>query len=103
MEDKIEVIGSIENYKLSMNVTYICYFQLPFHMDNWKENGKRKKKIVINEKQEKRELKDRSYTTMWLLQTLSAGCPGFEADSTDCVSWGGNSFSLQIKKCMLDY
>lgn len=43
MEDKVEIIGSIENYKLSMNVTYPCYFQLPFSMDNWKENRKRKK------------------------------------------------------------
>lgn len=45
MEDKVEIIGSIENYKLSMGVIYPCYSG---HHLTWitgkKMNGRRKKK-----------------------------------------------------------
>ena len=33
------MIALMQNFKLSIDVIYPCYFWSPFNMDNWKENG----------------------------------------------------------------
>lgn len=45
MENKDEIIGLMENYKLSVDVIYPCYFWPSFNMDNWKENGQKGEKF----------------------------------------------------------
>ena len=41
------MIGLMQNFKLSIDVTYPCYFWSPFNVDNWKGNGQN---VEIREK-----------------------------------------------------
>lgn len=55
MEDKVENPGSMENYRLSIDVIYPCYFWSPINMGNWKQNEqkfekKKTQKLDGNEK-----------------------------------------------------
>lgn len=88
------MIGLMLNFKLSIDVTYPCYFWSPFNVDNWKGNGQN---VEIREKwNEKKEQEVRKKLKCNRAQPKTEWRLPWTWSSLHCAFWWGNSTNLWI-------